>query len=508
MLVRALEAKDRYTAGHAERVANYARLIGEELRFTPARLERLRFAALMHDIGKLVVPNHLLNKPGKLTAEEFARVRMHEAVSAEMLSHIDFLAPVAQSSLSEHTVYQPDDAKHPIEPYIVMVADAYDAMTSTRSYRQALPPDVAIAELRDKAGSQFHPECADALIRALERDGHEARPAETRTSTTTGRSRPPRSAWARPVSATCSPTPAPTKTTPNNRPARRYERSVADEAASSASRGSWSAASSRPRPCTSPNPTRPPAGAVLLAAGAVLGELLVLRLDDGTGLPLSYAVLIVLVTCSRPPAAVALVVVGAELVAVVVRVEPRRFVAARGDRRPAGPGRGGRARHVSRRPAGLRKSRASRRGARRARGHRGRGVGRRRAAADRRPPAQRAGRSRQRRVDRAGFVRGAHGRRIRRSQRPRRSRRLGSAAVLDPAARNLVLVRAARLDQPHLPADDRGAGDGARARWRRAAWATRSGSPRSPPASGASSTSTTRTSTTSRPRRCCTTSGR
>ena len=109
MLVRALEAKDRYTAGHAERVANYARLIGEELRFTPARLERLRFAALMHDIGKLVVPNHLLNKAGKLTAEEFARVRMHEAVSATMLSHIDFLAPVAHSSLSEHTEYQPDD---------------------------------------------------------------------------------------------------------------------------------------------------------------------------------------------------------------------------------------------------------------------------------------------------------------------------------------------------------------------------------------------------------------
>jgi HD-GYP domain-containing protein (c-di-GMP phosphodiesterase class II) len=168
MLVRALEAKDRYTAGHAERVANYARLIGEELRFTPARLERLRFAALMHDIGKLVVPNHLLNKAGKLTADEFARVRMHEAVSAEMLSHIDFLAPVAHSSLSEHTEYQPDDAKHPIEPYIVMVADAYDAMTSTRSYRQALEPEVAIAELRDKAGTQFHPECAEALIRALD----------------------------------------------------------------------------------------------------------------------------------------------------------------------------------------------------------------------------------------------------------------------------------------------------------------------------------------------------
>jgi HD superfamily phosphohydrolase YqeK len=191
MLVRALEAKDRYTAGHAERVAEYARLIGEELRFTPARLERLRFAALMHDIGKLVVPNHLLNKPGKLTAEEFARVRMHEAVSAQMLSHIDFLAPVAQSSLSSHTVYQPDHAKHPIEPYIVMVADAFDAMTSTRSYRLALPTEVAIAELLDKSGTQFHPECTAALIRVLERRGV-VRPLEAVTPQPDWEVAPPR----------------------------------------------------------------------------------------------------------------------------------------------------------------------------------------------------------------------------------------------------------------------------------------------------------------------------
>src|SRR5467141_1643609 len=72
MLIRALEAKDRYTSGDSERVAEYAAYIGEELNFMPARLERLRFAALMHDIGKLVVPNQLLNKPGRLTPEEFA----------------------------------------------------------------------------------------------------------------------------------------------------------------------------------------------------------------------------------------------------------------------------------------------------------------------------------------------------------------------------------------------------------------------------------------------------
>jgi HD-GYP domain-containing protein (c-di-GMP phosphodiesterase class II) len=171
MLIHALEAKDRYTSGHSERVAGYAQYIGEELNFMPARLERLRFAALMHDIGKLVVPNQLLNKPGRLTPEEFTQVRIHEKVSVQMLSHIDFLRPIAAASHSDATRFDPDDLDHPIEPYIVMIADAYDAMTSTRAYRKALPQDVAFQELRDKAGIQFHPACVEALIHAVERRG-------------------------------------------------------------------------------------------------------------------------------------------------------------------------------------------------------------------------------------------------------------------------------------------------------------------------------------------------
>ena len=169
LLIRALEQKDPYTAGHAERVAVYASYIAEELDFMPARAERLRFAALMHDIGKLVVPNQLLNKPGKLTEEEFARVRVHEGVSVQMLSHIDFLRPIALHAHSDTMRFNPDDLNHPIEPYIIMVADAYDAMTSTRSYRKALPQEVAFAELRDKSGQQFHPACAQALIVAIQK---------------------------------------------------------------------------------------------------------------------------------------------------------------------------------------------------------------------------------------------------------------------------------------------------------------------------------------------------
>jgi hypothetical protein len=171
MLVRALEAKDRYTSGHSERVAQYAQYMGEAMSFGPARMERLRFAALMHDIGKLVVPNHLLNKPDKLTEAEFARIRIHEKVSVQMLSHIDFLRPIAAATHSDHMRFDPDDPDHPIEPYIVMIADAYDAMTSTRSYRKALPQSVAFQELRDKAGIQFHPACVEALIEAIERRG-------------------------------------------------------------------------------------------------------------------------------------------------------------------------------------------------------------------------------------------------------------------------------------------------------------------------------------------------
>ena len=137
----------------------------------PARMERLRFAALMHDIGKLVVPNHLLNKPGKLTEDEFARIKTHEKVSVQMLSHIEFLRPIAGVAHSDNTRFDPDDPDHPIEPYIVMIADAYDAMTSTRSYRKALPQEVAFKELRDKAGIQFHPACVEALIAAIETRG-------------------------------------------------------------------------------------------------------------------------------------------------------------------------------------------------------------------------------------------------------------------------------------------------------------------------------------------------
>lgn len=170
-----IEAKDPYTAGHTERVAKYSQYIAEELEMPPSRYERLRHSALMHDVGKLAVPNRLLNKPGRLTEEEFAIVRRHNDVCINILGRVDFMREMAVTASDRHGRFE-RDAGRPrhelvLEAHIVAVADAFDAMTSTRSYRQALDQDVAFEELRRNAGTQFDPECVEALVAAIERRG-------------------------------------------------------------------------------------------------------------------------------------------------------------------------------------------------------------------------------------------------------------------------------------------------------------------------------------------------
>jgi hypothetical protein len=176
VFVRAIEAKDTYTARHTQRVCRYSLLIGERLGFGHQRLEHLRHSALMHDIGKVAVPKHLLNKPGKLTDDEFERVQRHAHVCIDILGLVDFLQPMTAAAAGHHARYDGGgyggpEGERPLEAYIVAVADAFDAMTSTRSYRRALPMEVAFEELRNKSGSQFHPDCVDALIAAIEERG-------------------------------------------------------------------------------------------------------------------------------------------------------------------------------------------------------------------------------------------------------------------------------------------------------------------------------------------------
>lgn len=175
VFLRAIEAKDSYTARHTGRVCRYSLYVGEQLGLGHARLRHLERAALMHDIGKLAVPKHLLNKPGKLTDDEFQRVQTHAHVCVDILDLVDFLKPMTAAAAGHHARFDGGGyggtGDQPLEAYIVAVADAYDAMTSTRAYRRALPMEVAFEELRAKSGTQFHPDCVEALISAIEQRG-------------------------------------------------------------------------------------------------------------------------------------------------------------------------------------------------------------------------------------------------------------------------------------------------------------------------------------------------
>jgi hypothetical protein len=116
---------------------------------------------------------HLLNKPGRLTAEEFEVVKQHNRVCIDILWHVNFLRPVIEVAADKYGHFETDknseNENQHMDSYIVAVADAFDAMTSTRPYRQALPMETAFQELRDKSGKQFNPHAADALIRAIEK---------------------------------------------------------------------------------------------------------------------------------------------------------------------------------------------------------------------------------------------------------------------------------------------------------------------------------------------------
>lgn len=181
-LIYALEEKDAYTGGHVHRVAMFAKYIGQELGYGPKRLERLRQAALLHDTGKLIVPNVLLNKPGKLTDDEFAVIKKHEGVTEEILRAITFLRPIAHTSGGDHNQMDGDKKTRKLEPYIVSVCDAFDAMTSSRSYRKALSMETAFEELEKNKGKQFHPKVVAALIKAIQdRDEHYGDGYETDT---------------------------------------------------------------------------------------------------------------------------------------------------------------------------------------------------------------------------------------------------------------------------------------------------------------------------------------
>lgn len=177
MLSTTLEAKDEYTRGHSHRVAEYSVLIARELGWNEKDLENLKNAAYLHDIGKIGIPDTILNKPTKLTDEEFSIIKEHTTIGANILKNISLIDHVQEIVRNHHERYDgngyPDGLKGeeiPIRARIVAVADSYDAMSSQRIYRNQLPLEKIIRELEHNKGTQFDPEIADIFLKLLSED--------------------------------------------------------------------------------------------------------------------------------------------------------------------------------------------------------------------------------------------------------------------------------------------------------------------------------------------------
>lgn len=180
--IKALEAKDLYTRGHTERVAYFSNMIGQQLGFNGTQLERLRWAALIHDVGKLAVPREVIRKKSRLTDDEYEAMQQHVHHVESLLSEVEFLRPMVEIASNHHAHFD-GNGYHgstgslgeipSLEARILAVADSFDAMTSTRSYRVALSQEYAFTELRDNAGTQFDPEVVEAFIEALTASGEQ-----------------------------------------------------------------------------------------------------------------------------------------------------------------------------------------------------------------------------------------------------------------------------------------------------------------------------------------------
>ncbi|HEX4351887.1 MAG TPA: HD-GYP domain-containing protein, partial [Polyangiales bacterium] len=173
-LANAIDKMDRYTAGHSTRVAAYAQVLAIKLGLPPERVEIVRQAALMHDIGKIgCVMN--LNKPGILTDREYDVFKRHPGFGREILEPIEFLSPLIPGVHFHHERWDGqgyplglEAQSIPLIARIISVADAYDAMTSDRAYRRALPHAVTTHEIMSCAGSQFDPDIANEFVEAIE----------------------------------------------------------------------------------------------------------------------------------------------------------------------------------------------------------------------------------------------------------------------------------------------------------------------------------------------------
>jgi len=176
-LCQAVETKDYYTRGHSERVSRGSVMIAQEIGMRPDRVEAIRYAGMLHDVGKLGVPTKVLQKNGPMTEEEFAAIQLHPMRGLEIVREIGFLDEALAGIMHHHEKmngrgYPMGLAGDEIPEFarVIAVADAFDSMTSTRSYRPARSVEEAVAELRRCMGDHFDPVMVEAFLRALERE--------------------------------------------------------------------------------------------------------------------------------------------------------------------------------------------------------------------------------------------------------------------------------------------------------------------------------------------------
>ena len=186
-LASAIDARDAYTHGHSQRVTEYAVAIAEEMGLSPAEVDVVRNASILHDVGKIGIKERILKKPGRLTEEERREMEYHPFIGTRILQSVKLLEPVMPLVYHHHEWYDgngyPDGLrgeKIPLGARIISVADAFESMTSDRPYRKALPLEEALAELRHGSGRQFDPLVVQAFMRLVEKGRVEVRWADGR----------------------------------------------------------------------------------------------------------------------------------------------------------------------------------------------------------------------------------------------------------------------------------------------------------------------------------------
>ncbi len=169
-----IEAKDLYTKGHSVRVSTYAERLAQKIGLPPDEVRNIYISAILHDVGKILIPDSILNKKGELTESEFSDMKTHAEIGAEILRDFTAVPNISNIVLHHHEKFDgsgyPDGLKGaeiPLESRIICIADCFDAMTTTRCYRKSMPLKDAIAELERCAGHQFDPELIPPFVELI-----------------------------------------------------------------------------------------------------------------------------------------------------------------------------------------------------------------------------------------------------------------------------------------------------------------------------------------------------